>query len=101
MKRTHAVMMFVSTVAVCVAMQPPSAHAYADCGNPSGPAENVTATHVSCADAMTFARKVARRGPTSSQRITLPGWHSYYARVRRVGREYDVRATRSNKVIRF
>jgi hypothetical protein len=33
--------------------------------------------------------------------VTLPGWRTYYARVRRVGGEYDVRATRAGKVIRF
>lgn len=80
---------------------PASAHAYRECGNPPGPAHNVTATHVGCADARAFARKVARRGVTRSRWIALPGWHMYYATVRRVGGEYDVRATRGNRVIRF
>jgi hypothetical protein len=61
----------------------------------------VTAVDVSCPDARTFARTVARRGVTSSGSITLPGWRAYYARVRRVRGEYDVRATRGAKVIRF
>jgi hypothetical protein len=56
---------------------------------------------VHCGDARTFARKAARRRITHSQWITLPGWRSYYARVRRVGGKYDVRATRADKVIRF
>jgi hypothetical protein len=77
------------------------ARAYVECGNPRGPAENVTATNLGCADARSFARKVARRGVTRSQSITLPGWHSYYATVRRVGGKYDMRATRADKVIRF
>jgi len=68
------------------------ARAYVECGNPRGPAENVTATNLGCADARSFARKVARRGVTRSQSITLPGWHSYYATVRRVGGKYDMRA---------
>jgi hypothetical protein len=80
---------------------PTSAHAYVECGNPPGPAQNVTAVDVSCGDARTFARKVARRGPTQSQWIELPGWRPYYARVRRVGGKYDVRATHDDKVIRF
>jgi hypothetical protein len=80
---------------------PSAAHAYVECGNPRGPAENVTAVDVSCSDARTFARKVARRGPTESQWIELPGWRPYYARVRRAGGKYDVRATRDDKVIRF
>ncbi len=80
---------------------PSSAQAYVECGNPRGPAKNVTAVEVSCSDARSFARKVARRAPTTSQSITMPGWRTYYARVRRSGREYDVRATRDDKVIRF
>ena len=87
--------------AVLTGAAPEAASAYVECGNPSGPAHNVTATNVSCGDARSFARKVASRGVTSSQSITLPGWHTYYATVRRVGGEYDVRATRSDKVIRF
>jgi hypothetical protein len=61
----------------------------------------VTATKVGCGDARTFARKVAKQGITTSRSITLPGWRAYSARVRRKGDEYDVRATRGNKVIRF
>jgi hypothetical protein len=101
MKRTPRALTLVAAIALCTAVQAPTAHAYADCGDPAGAAENVTASHVSCADAMVFARKVARQGPTSSRPVTLPGWRSYYARVRREGGEYDVRATRGNKVIRF
>ena len=77
------------------------ANAYVECGNPAGPARNVTATKVGCGDARSFARKVADQGVTHSQWITLPGWHTYYATVRKSGGEYDVRATRSSKVIRF
>jgi hypothetical protein len=98
MKRSHSLVAIVSAAAMVHA---PAAHAYADCGDPAGPAENVTATHVSCADALTFARKVAGQGPTSSRRIALPGWRSYYARIRREGGEYDVRATRGGRVIHF
>jgi hypothetical protein len=90
-------------LAVVLALSYPSAAAaYEECGNPRGPAENVTAVKVACDDAREFARKVARRGVTESGNITLPGWHTYYATVRRVGpRKYDVRATRGPKVIRF
>jgi hypothetical protein len=101
MRRANGVATFVAAAAFYTVVLTPVAHAYVDCGDPSGPAENVTATHVNCTDATAFARKVASRRPTSSQRITLPGWHSYYARVRRTGSEYDVRATRGDKVIRF
>ena len=80
---------------------PGTAHAYVECGNPPGPAENVTATKVGCSDARAFARKVASREITSSQTISLPGWRSYRATVRRVAGAYDVRATRGSKVIRF
>jgi hypothetical protein len=80
---------------------PVTAHAYVECGNPPGAAENVTATKVSCADARAFARKVATRKVTRTRSITLPGWRSYYVRVRRTGGDYDVRATRGRKVIRF
>jgi hypothetical protein len=78
-----------------------SAQAYADCGNPPGAAENVTATHVSCRDARSFARKAASREVRRSGVIALPGWRSYRATVRRVGGRYDVRAQRGRKVIRF
>jgi hypothetical protein len=78
-----------------------TATAFVECGNPAGPATNVTATRVSCSDARSFARKFASRGVTSSRWISLPGWRRYYAKVRRVGGEYDVRASRASKVIRF
>ena len=78
-----------------------TAEAYVECGNPAGPATNVTATRVSCSDARSFARTFANRRVTSTRWISLPGWRSYYAKVRRAGGEYDVRATRANKVIRF
>jgi hypothetical protein len=87
---------------VLVLSYPSVAAAYVECGNPRGPAENVTAVKVACDDAREFARKVAKRRVRESGYITLPGWHTYYARVRRVGgRKYDVRATRGRKVIRF
>jgi hypothetical protein len=78
-----------------------TASAYVECGDTAGPAHNVTAVRVSCSDARAFARKVARREVTRSQLIALPGWHPYNARVRRVRGEYDVRATRGSRVIRF
>jgi hypothetical protein len=87
--------------ALCGLVLPAAAHAYVACGNPRGPAENVTATNVRCRDALSFARQVASRHVTRSRSITLPGWRTYHARVRRVGGKYDVRATRGNKVIRF
>ena len=80
---------------------PSAAAAYEECGNPRGPAENVTAAKVACVDAREFASKVAKRRVAKSRHITLPGWHTYYARVRRVGGKYDVRATRGSRVIRF
>src|SRR5690349_11931447 len=80
---------------------PGVAHGYAECGNPAGPAENVTATKVSCSDARAFARKAAERHVIRSQSVSLPGWRTYYAKVRRVGTKYDVRATRGRNVIRF
>ena len=90
-------------VAVVLGLSYPSvAAAYVECGNPRGPAENVTAVKVACDDAREFARKVAKRRVTKSGYVTLPGWHTYYARVRRVGgKKYDVRATRGSRVIRF
>jgi hypothetical protein len=89
-------------VALVLALSYPSAaSAYKECGNPRGPAENVTAVKVACDDAREFARKVAKRGVTESGDITLPGWQTYYARVRRVAGKYDVRATRGARVIRF
>src|SRR3954454_10465921 len=77
------------------------AEAYSECGNPPGPAHNVTATKVTCSDARSFARQFASRHVTHSRWISLPGWRAYFAKVRRAGGEYDVRATRGRKVIRF
>jgi hypothetical protein len=91
----------VLTVALCGLALPASAQAYVECGNPRGPAENVTATNVGCGDARSFARQVASRHITRTQSITLPGWKTYHARVQRVGGKYDVRATRAKNVIRF
>src|SRR5215216_2600933 len=92
----------IGLAVVLVLSYPSAAAAYKECGNPRGPAENVTSVRVSCDDAREFARKVAKRGVTESGNITLPGWHSYSATVRRVGnRKYDVRATRGSRVIRF
>jgi hypothetical protein len=84
-----------------VLAHPGTAAAYNECGNPRGPAENVTSVKMACDDAREFARKVARRGVTESGNITLPGWHKYYATVRRLAGKYDVRATRGPRVIRF
>jgi hypothetical protein len=42
-----------------------------------------------------------QRRITRSQRVTLPGWRAYDARVRRTADGYDIRATRGAKVIRF
>jgi hypothetical protein len=78
-----------------------TSRAYAECGNPAGPAANVTTVAVSCADGRAFARKVAKRRVTHNQRITLSGWHAYYAKVRRIVGKYDIRATRDRKVIHF
>jgi len=91
----------VPAAAVCALLLAARADAYVDCGNPRGPAENVTATKVRCGDARSFARKVADREITRSRRITLSRWRSYYAKVRHVRGKYDVRATRAGKVIRF
>lgn len=88
-------------VALALLAAAPPASAYVECGDPPGPARNVTAVGVSCADARAFARKAAARGVTRSGAVALPGWRVYRARVRRVGGEYDVRATRGPKVIRF
>jgi hypothetical protein len=101
MKFGNRFAMMVSAGALLAILVPATAHAYVDCGNPSGPADNVTATNVSCGDAMSFARKIASRHVTRSQSIRLPGWRAYYARVRLVGGKFDVRGTRGNKVIRF
>jgi hypothetical protein len=97
--RNRTAALLSASAFLAVAASP--AHAHVECGDPAGSARNVTATNVSCADARAFARKVARRGITTSQSITLPGWRAYAARVRRVGGEYDVRATRADSVIRF
>lgn len=78
-----------------------SAAAVSECGDPPGPARNVTAVGVACADARAFARKAADRGVTRSGTLSLPGWRPYKATVRRSGADYDVRATRGSKVIRF
>ena len=94
----RALVAFTFAVAL---LSPASAQAYVDCGDPPGAAENVTASNVSCADARAFARKVAGRGVTRSQTITLPGWRAYRATVKPVGGAYDVRAYRGGKVIRF
>jgi hypothetical protein len=92
-------LLFVALVAMMSC--PATAAAYRDCGNPSGPARNVTAVGVRCADARAFARKVADRGVTRSRTIALPGWRAYRARVRHTNSGYDVRARRGKKVIRF
>src|SRR5688572_108009 len=87
---------------VLVLSYPSAAVAYEECGNPRGPAENVTAVKVACDDAREFARKVAKRRVTKSGLISLLGWHTYSARVRRIGGgKYDVRATRGPRVVRF
>jgi hypothetical protein len=78
-----------------------SSAAVSECGDPAGAARNVTAVGVSCSDARAFARKAADRGVTRSGTLSLPGWQSYKATVKRAGAEYDVRATRGSKVIRF
>jgi len=84
----------VGLLAVLLALTfAPGAEAYVECGDAPGTARNVTAVRVSCSDARAFAQNVARRGVRHSGWIALPGWHAYYARVRRVGGEYDVRAT--------
>src|SRR5688572_16593713 len=101
MKGRHRIAAVLSVGAVCAVAVPAAAQAYVECGDAPGPAENVTATNVSCGDARSFARQVASRRVTRSQSITLPGWRTYDARVRRVGGKYDVRATRADKVIRF
>ena len=91
----------LGTAAAAPVVGPAQAQAFVECGNPRGPARNVTAVAVSCRDARSFARQVARRRITRSRRVRLPGWRPYNARVRRVRGGYDVRATRGSKVIRF
>ena len=97
----HRLWSAVGVAAVVAFAFPGAASAYNECGNPRGPAVNVTSVRVSCPDARAFARKVAKRGVKHSGYIALPGWRAYYATVRRAGRKYDVRATRGRKVIRF
>ncbi len=92
--------LLVLALAVALAF-PATASAYSECGNPRGPAKNVTTIEVSCSDGRAFARKFAKRDITRSRSVTLPGWKTYYAKVRRVYGGLDVRATRGSKVIRF
>ena len=91
----------VLLAAVVLAFPPAASAAVSECGDPPGAARNVTAVGVSCADARSFARKAADRGITRSGTLALAGWQSYTATVKRSGSEYDVRATRGKKVIRF
>jgi len=86
---------------VALAFPSVSSAAVSECGDPPGAARNVTAVGVSCSDARSFARKAADRGVTRSGSLSLPGWQQYKATVKRAGSEYDVRATRGAKVIRF
>ena len=88
-------------LATVVLVFPSTAAAVSECGDPPGPARNVTAVGVSCSDARSFARKAADKGVTRSGTLTLAGWQSYKATVKRAGGAYDVRATRGKKVIRF
>ena len=80
---------------------PTTASAYSECGNPPGPAKNVTTIEVSCSDGRAFARKFTKSGIRRSGNVTLRGWKTYYAKVRKVYGGYDVRATRGSRVIRF
>lgn len=91
----------VALVGFTLAFGVHDAVAYVECGDPPGAATNVTAVGVSCHDSRSFATKVTARGVSRTGSITLPGWHTYYARVRRLGGKYDVRAVRGSKVIRF
>ena len=86
---------------VLLAFPSVSLAAVSECGDPSGPARNVTAVGVSCNDARAFARKAADRVITRSGTLTVAGWKPYKATVRRSGGAYDVRATRGRNVIRF
>lgn len=99
--RAAGLRVLASALVVGAVVLPSTAKAYVECGNPPGPSRNVTATHVGCGDARAFARKFAARRITRSRWVTLPGWRSYYAAVRRVFGGYDVRATRGGKVIHF
>lgn len=91
----------IAVALVALAFPAASSAAASECGDPPGPARNVTAVGVSCSDARSFARKAADSGITSSKTLSLPGWQPYKATVRKAGAEYDVRATRGKKVIRF
>jgi hypothetical protein len=97
----HRLALGLAAGALLAALPAAAAEAYVECGNPAGPVTDVTSTKVGCSDARSFARKVANRDVTRSRWISLPGWRRYYAKVRRAGGEYDVRATRGSKVIRF
>jgi hypothetical protein len=97
----HRLALGLAAGALLAVLPASTAEAYTECGNPPGPATNVTATKVGCSDARSFARKVASRHVTGSRWISLSGWRAYYAKVRRAGGKYDVRATRGSKVIRF
>lgn len=94
-------MLPVLLASVVLAFAPAASAAVSECGDPPGPARNVTAVGVSCGDARAFARKAVDRRVTSSGTLTLAGWQSYKTTVKRSGGEYDVRATRGKKVIRF
>ena len=86
---------------VALAFPSAASAAVSECGDAPGPAHNVTAVGVSCGDARSFARKAVDSGITRSKTLSLPGWQSYKATVKTSGGEYDVRATRGSKVIRF
>jgi hypothetical protein len=75
--------------------------AVSECGDPPGAAHNVTAVGVSCADARGVLAQGRRPWRHQQRHAHVAGWRSYKATVRRVGGEYDVRATRGRKVIRF
>src|SRR3954454_4310006 len=46
MQRTHRALAVAAAIALSTAAHAPTADAYADCGDPAGAAENVTASHV-------------------------------------------------------
>jgi hypothetical protein len=91
----------VALGALALAFPATSAAAVSECGDPSGPAYNVTSVGVSCSDARAFARKAADRRVTRSGTLTLAGWKPYRTSVRRARGAIDVRATRGRNVIRF
>jgi hypothetical protein len=91
----------IAAALVALAYPSVSSAAVSECGDPPGAARNVTAVRVSCSDARAFARKAADRGVSRSGTLSLPGWQPYTATVRKAGADYDVRATRGAKVIRF